>query len=243
MRRNHITPCGADRRREAQAAASRLRRPARRDGARCASPMGPRSRRSRQVFRRLLGATRRPGRGGLWRGRLGAVYRLEARGCAASIRRWVSGEDFAIIDRVADQSPTPPHFAPLRVVGWGRRAAKVDGRGAWAARAALGMLRGSRAVEPRYPFGGARASAPATRRHAAMWSGAAAFWLWRPCWRAGRERRAAARRVDDARGDQPCGYAEDHRRDDLRPRMDAHDATAGPVYGGAEAPTDPYIRL
>ena len=47
----------------------------------------------------------------------------------------------------------------------------------------------------------------------------------------------AAGRVDDARGDQPCGYAEDHRRDDLRPRMDTHGATAGPVYGGAEAPS------
>ena len=25
--------------------------------------------------------------------------------------------------------------------------------------------------------------------------------------------------------------------------MDAHDVTAGPVYGGAEAPTDPHVRL
>lgn len=121
---------------------------------------------------------------------LGAVYRFRARmrrlrsvgGCRGRISRSSTGSQTRV--------PTPPHFAPLRVVGWGRRAAKVDGRGAWAARAALGMLRGSRAVEPRYPFGGARASAPATRRHAAMWSGAAAFWLWRPCWRAGRERRA-----------------------------------------------------
>ena len=38
----------------------------------------------------------------------------------------------------------------------------------------------------------------------------------------------AARRVGDAGGDQPCGYAEDHRPYDLRPRMDAHGATAGP---------------
>src|ERR1700758_905798 len=111
-------------------------------------------------------------------------------------------------------------------------------------RAALGIVRGSRAVERRYPFAGPEGrSAPATRRYAACGRAQRRIWFGRSCWRAGPSAELAARRVGDAGGDQPCGYAEDHRPYDLRPRMEAHGATAGPVYGGAEAPTDPRVRL
>jgi len=53
----------------------------------------------------------------------------------------------------------------------------------------------------------------------------------------------AARRVDDTGSGQPCGDAEDHRRDDLHPGVDAHSAPGGRVYGGVEAPTDGCVRL
>src|ERR1700731_4090984 len=106
-------------------------------------------------------------------------------------------------------------------------------------------MRGSRVVEPRYHFAGAEGQTcvgdkelcgDAVGRSGDFGSGD-------PVGERGTSAELAARHVDDARGDQPCGYAEDHRRDDLRPRLDAPGRTAGPIYGGAEAPTDPHVRL
>jgi hypothetical protein len=60
--------------------------------------------------------------------------------------------------------PTPAHFPPSPVVGWRRRAAGLDGHGAWAAGAALGLCAAPVRQRPQYPFAGAEGTiAPATR--------------------------------------------------------------------------------
>jgi hypothetical protein len=146
---------------------------------------------------------------------------------------------------MVDSAPwTPLDFPPLLMVGRGPRAARLDGRG--------GRRREPQPAMPRLPCG--RAAIPLRRRGGQKCAGhreargdvvgrRGNFGSGNSVVERGTSAELAARRVDDAGGDQPCGYPEDHRRDDLRPRLDAHGATAGPVYGGAEAPTDPHVRL
>jgi hypothetical protein len=75
-----------------------------------------------------------------------------------------------------DSAPwTPLDFPPLLMVGRGGEPPDWTGVGVGGA-SRNRLCRGSRVVEPRYPFAGEeRRSAPATGRHAAMWSGAAAI--------------------------------------------------------------------
>jgi hypothetical protein len=83
---------------------------------------------------------------------LGTVYRFRARIRRPRFGGGCRGQDFVMIDN----APwiIPPYFPPFRVVGRGRRAARLDGRG--------GRRREPQPAMPRLPCG--RAAIPFRKR-------------------------------------------------------------------------------
>jgi hypothetical protein len=148
---------------------------------------------------------------------LGTVYRFRARIRRPRFGGGCRGQDFVMIDN----APwiIPPYFPPFRVVGRRRKARRLGG--AWRiggasrtshhaaapARSSRDTLSQTRRAEVSRPQGG-------TRR---VGGRSGDFGSGDPVGERGASAELAARRVDDAGGDQPCGYPEDHRPYDLRP--------------------------